>query len=787
MQPDAPRLPHEILTTALAGLAVVAICLVFAWHDPRFFWNDDYQMMFLPAFEDVNRAWRAGEWPLLSQSSWVCGNLAGEYQYGTFSIFINGCVLSVWSLGLPLAGKAAALAIVHAFVLATGAFTLARSRGLAPPLASLVALVAALNGWIICWGATNWIAGLTSFAWLPWAWWALEHAAAAQNAPQSSRGRWIAAAAVFLYLSLTAGWPFTTLMLLVLTAWIAARNIAASRPTERGLAAGDGLRPLLPLCVAWTLGGLMALPALWMLVEYVQGSERTGDGTGLNWTWTVPLAAWPALLAPTAPTIWKSFYADLPHLPLELANGFAPLVMLVVGLALAPRPWRRDWPWLVGLVALLAGIASLPSAGVFRWSFRWLPLVHLVLAIGAAEMWQAIEARAHGDARANTAAPPNGTATTQSRWLRWRHAGGLVAVVIGLGYLAACGWSLPQFDRHMLDLAIIAAAWAAIGLAATFRPGIPALAAIEPWLPAGVVAAAVVSLFLRVPPNLAVPVFPFDESFLAAAPLDRDRLHMSLYLEEDLPTSRLPPGSLGQAFRPGNSAMLAGVRMINGYSPIHPRGIGTMLPFETHGQMFPEAVRWVFAAGAGPHDVLAAIGVDALVVSKHAARLGSLLEADWEKVWSGAEADVYHRRGVTGRSAVILSPAAASQSAFQRAPLVIDGRHRAEIELPAAAGPRLVVFPRPWYPGWQATLAGRSLATTAYENVAIAAVVPPDAAGRLAINYRPAGFTIGLPIALVAAVMLLVSVARARTARDVPPATPRPGAERAAPPVTMPP
>ena len=723
MSTPTPRQFYEILAASLAGLTVVAICLVFAWHDPRFFWNDDYQMTFIPVFEEVNRAWRAGEWPLLTQSSWVCGNLAGEYQYGTFSIFINLCILAIWSLGLPLAGKAAAFAVVHEFVLAAGAFTLARSRGLGPPLATLVALVAALNGWIVCWGATNWIAGLTSFAWLPWAWWAIEHAAGPRW-----RGRWIAAAAVFLYLSLTAGWPFTTLMLLLLSAWIAARRIAA----------GEGLRPLLSLSAAWTLGGLMALPALWMLIEYVQGSERTGGGTGLNWTWTVPMMAWPALLAPTAPTIWKSFYADLPHLPLELANGMAPVVMLAVGLALAPRPWRREWPWLLGLLALLAVISTLPSAGVFRWSFRWLPLFHLVLALTAAEAWQSSEGIA------------------SSRSLRWRHAGGLVAVALGTGYLALRGWSIPIFDLHMFDLAVIAAARAAIGIASAARPAVTA------WLPAAVTAAAIISLFLRVPPNLAVPVFPFDESFLDAAPLDRDRLHMSLYVEEDLPSARLPPGSLGQAFRPGNSAMLAGIRMINGYSPIHPRGIGTMLPFETHGQMFPEAVRWVFAEGAGPGDVLPTIGVDALVVSKNAARIGSLPDAEWERVWSGDEADVYHRRGVTVRSATILSPDAAAEEASRRAPLVIDGRHRAEIDLPAAAAPRLVVFPRPWYAGWQATLDGRPIPTTAYKNVAIAAAVPANAAGRLTIAYRPAGFTLGLPIALVAALVTLGVALRSR-------------------------
>jgi hypothetical protein len=730
MRQTATHTRNEALSATRAGLLVVAICLVLAGHEPRFFWNDDYQMAFVPVFEEMNRAWRAGEWPLLTQGSWVCGNLAGEYQYGTFSPFISVCILAIWGLGLPLAGKAAAFAIVHEFVLAAGAFTLARSRGITPPLATLVALVAALNGWIICWGATNWIAGLTSFAWLPWAWWTLEHAAGPQW-----RGRWIAGAACFLFLSLTAGWPFTTLMLVLLTAWIAARRATA----------GAGLRSLPPLAAAWMLGGLMALPALWMLVEYVQGSERTGAGTGLNWTWTVPPAAWPALLAPTAPTIWRSFYADLPHLPLELANGLAPVVMLVVGLAVAPRPWRRDWPWLLGLVALLAVIATLPSAGVFRWSFRWLPLFHLVLAVTAAEAWQAGEAAPSPGAAA-------GRAYGRSR--AWRHAGGLVAVALGAGYLALRGGSIPIFDRHMVDLAVIAAAWAVIGTACAARP------AVTDWLPATATAAAFLSLFLRVPPNLAVPVFPFDESFLKAAPLDRDRLHMSLYLEQDLPSARLPPGSLGQAFRPGNSALLAGIRMINGYSPIHPRGIGTMLPFETHGQLFPEAVRWVFAEGQGPGDVLATIGVDALVVSRHAARLGTLSDAEWERVWSGDEGDVYHRRGVAGRSAAIVTRDTPADRPTARLPLLADGRHRATIDLPVAAAGRFVVFPRPWYAGWQATLDGRPLATTAYANVAIAATIPPNAAGRLEIVYRPLGFTIGLPIAIVAALLtLLIAVA----------------------------
>ena len=711
MHPTPSRRRDDFLRTAAAGLAVVVICLLLLWSQPRFFWNDDYQMAFMPIFEDVNRAWRAGEWPLLTQSSWVCGNLAGEYQYGTFSVFINLCIVVLWSLGLSLPGKAAAFAIVHEFVLATGAFTLARSRGIAAPLATLVALVAALNGWIVCWGATNWIAGLTSFAWLPWAWWALERAAT-----PSGRGWHVALAAVFIDLALTAGWPFTTLMLLLITAWIAARCLAV----------GTGLRPLLPLAAAWTLGGLMALPAVWMLVEYVRGSARAAAGTSLNWTWVVPLAAWPGMLMPTAPTQWSGFYGNTKHLPLELANGLAPLVMLVTSLVMPGRRWSRSLSWWLGLLGLLVAISMLPSVGVFRWSFRWLPLLHLVLALTAAEAWSVED-------------------DTTGQESRWRHCGGLVAVLIGIGYLALCGWSLPEFDRHALDLALIAAAWAGLGAAAAGRP------VVQAWLPAAVVAAAILSLFLRVPPNLAVPVFPFDESFLDAAPLDRERLHMSLYVEEDLPTT----GAVGQAFRPGNSAMLAGIRMINGYSPIHPRGIGKTVRFEAHGQMFPEAVQWAFAHGSGSGDVLAVIGVDALIVTKHAARFGRLADDEWQKVWSADEADVYHRRGVSGRSASITTQDAPADRPPARLPLLVDSRNRAATDLPAADGERLVVFPRPWYPGWQATLDSQPLVTTAYKNIAIAAAVPPGTVGRLEILYRPAGFMVGLPIALVAALITL--------------------------------
>src|SRR6202022_2085691 len=132
-----------LIGAAASGLIVIVFCLILLCRDPLVFWNDDYQISILPVFADVARSWGEGHWPLLSPYSWVCGNLAGEFQYGTFSIFINAAVVIIWKIFSGFAHQAAALSIVHLVVLATGGFVLARQRDLAVPLAPMVALIAA--------------------------------------------------------------------------------------------------------------------------------------------------------------------------------------------------------------------------------------------------------------------------------------------------------------------------------------------------------------------------------------------------------------------------------------------------------------------------------------------------------------------------------------------------------------------------------------------------------------------------------------------------------------------
>jgi hypothetical protein len=365
---------HNFVGALSAGGLVVVFCLILLWHDPLVFWNDDYELSILPVFADVARSWSHGEWPLLSPYSWVCGNLAGEYQYGTFSVFVNAAVVLIWKFPLTFPQQAAALSIAHLFVLAMGGYLLARGRNLAAPLSMMVALVAALNGWIICWGATDWFGALAAFAWLPWAWRGMERVLD----PGRSCWRFLWPAP-FVYLLLTGGFPYTVLMLALIAVWLAIKSLGQTRK----------LTAIAPLFLGTVLGLGLAAPAWLALLDYVHGSARTVQDSAEHFQWRVPFSALPGFVIPKWTVNWADFSSRLmPHTATELACGLVPPIALAVGLIALRGPLFRRIRWELGLLVVALILCLLPTAGVFRWSFRWLPLLHVVLALCAAESLQ---------------------------------------------------------------------------------------------------------------------------------------------------------------------------------------------------------------------------------------------------------------------------------------------------------------------------------------------------------------------------------------------------------------
>ena len=174
----------------------------------------------------------------------------------------------------------------------------------------------------------------------------------------------------------------------------------------------------------------------------------------------------------------------------------------------------------------------LPSANVFRWSFRWLPLLHLVLALVAAE-------------------------------------------------------ALAQFR--------FAARWC--------------------WLATGAVFASLLATYLLLPTNVGVPIYPFASSLTSPAPLDPARLYLSIYPPPETAYDQKDhPAPVGQVTRPGSTSMWAGLRLVNGYSPIRAAGVGPTWTFYTHGEIDPGVAEYLLDREAGPGEFLALLGIDGIIV-----------------------------------------------------------------------------------------------------------------------------------------------------------------------------
>ncbi|PYJ66263.1 MAG: hypothetical protein DME76_17325, partial [Verrucomicrobia bacterium] len=533
----------EILGAFSAGLLVFFFCLILLWHDPLLFWNDDYELSVLPVFADVARSWSEGNWPILSPYSWVCGNLAGEFQYGTFSIFVNAAVILTWKFPLTFSQQAAALSITHLFVLAVGAFLLARDRRLSFSLSIFVALVASLNGWIICWGATDWFGALGAFTWLPWAWWG------AERALDQHRTKWrFLWPAPFVYLLVTGGFPYTVLMVLLLIALLSVKSLVETR----------NVLSVLPMLFGVALGFGLSAPAWLAILDLVQGSARELQPASAHWQWRVPPAALSGLVLPSWTLNWTDFSSRLiPHTATELACGLVAPAALIAGFIWRGRMLVRRMKWELILLLLVLLLCMVPTAGLFRWSFRWLPFFHLILAICAADVLQM--------------RPGSSTAATAALALT------ALTAIATLIFRASGKYAFPL-------------TWIFLGLATIWLLSALSLrdSKFHECTPVAITFAAFLATYLCIPPNSGVPKYNFSQELLKPSPLDPSRLYLSIYPWAELTyATSNKPQPVGQVLRPGSTSMWAGLHFINGYSPIRAAGVAREFAASIHGEINP--------------------------------------------------------------------------------------------------------------------------------------------------------------------------------------------------------
>ena len=695
---DSQGLKGNLVGALGAGLVVVAFCLLLLWHDPLLFWNDDYELSILPVFADVARSWSEGHWPLLSPYSWVCGNLAGEFEYGTFSVFVNAAVVLIWKFPLSFPQQAAALSMVHLFVLAMGGYLLARGRNLSGPLALMVALLAALNGWIICWGATDWFGALGAFAWFPWAWWALERSLD----PNRSRYRFLWPAP-FVYLLVTGGFPYTVLMLALVAGWLALKSIAQTRR----------LSSIWPLAIGLVLGVGLSAPAWLAVFDYLQGSAReTGDHAS-HFQWLVPLRALPGFILPSWTVNWIDFSSrSMPHAATELACGFVPPAALLAGFIVFRRALFERIKWEVGLLLVVLIISMLPSANVFRWSFRYLPFLHVVLALCAAESLRMFA----------------GSKTPLIK--RPGFIGCILLLIVAI--IAAI---IGANGSHAFPFV-----WIALGLGAVWAI-LEMFPIIQTWTPAIVTATSLLATYLCLSPNCGVPKYNLSRQLTQPSPLDPQRLYLSIYPPpEHAYRVEKMPGPVGEVVRPGSTSMWSGVPFINGYSPIRPAGVAREFNFGIHGEIDPAIAKRLLESEAGAGGAMARLGIDALVI---APEMQLTPPADeWRSVYSSAEGVVYHRRGLPlPRARFVLKVDSRPNEQFASAEIsrIVNGRNRlqADVAIPAGNQPALLTISRPFFNGYQARLGDRPLKVDSYRGLIPVIEVPAGMHGRLTMVYRP--------------------------------------------------
>jgi hypothetical protein len=714
------RLTRSTLVGALsAGLLVVVFCLLLLWHNPLVFWNDDYELSVLPVFADMARSWSESHWPILSPYSWVCGNLAGEFQYGTFSLFVNAAVILIWKFPLTFPQQAAALSIAHLFVLAIGAFLLARDRGFATPLSIFVALIASLNGWIFCWGATDWFGALGAFTWLPWAWWG------AERALDVRRTKWrFLWPAPFVYLLVTGGFPYTVLMLLLLIAWLSIKSLVQTRKVVS----------ILPMLFGVALGFGLSAPAWLALLDLVQGSARELQPAKAHWQWLVPPAAWPGLVLPYWTVNWADFSNRyLVHTATELACGLVAPTALITGLAWRGRLLVRQIKWELVLLFVLLLLCMIPTAGLFRWSFRWLPFFHLVLAICAAEVL-------------HMGLPSTIAAMTALTLVVLTGIAAFIFQTAG-SYAFPLGWIFLGLSAAWLS-------WELLGRHSKFRP----------WLPVAITFCTLLATYLCIPTNCGVPRYNFSQELLRAAPLDPQRLYLSVYPWAELTyCTANKPQPVGQTLRPGSTPMWAGLRFINGYSPIRAAGVAREFATSIHGEINPEVGSNLLNRQAGPEGELALLGVDGIVVAREV-DLAPQPTTEWELVVSTDEGEVFHRRGApfpTVRSITSIDSRPNEQFVSATISHINDSRNFVEADIDATSGdgPALLIFSRPYFRGYQAYLGHQKLVVTSYRGLFPAVEVPVGARGRVTLAYRPAWLLWGRNVAIGCGLIVLVGLA----------------------------
>ena len=278
---------------------------------------------------------------------------------------------------------------------------------------------------------------------------------------------------------------------------------------------------------------------------------------------------------------------------------------------------------------------------------------------------------------------------------------------------------------------------------------------------------SLLATYLIIPTNTGVPKYNFTAGLRQAQPLAPDRLYLSVYpAPENAYRLENHPEPVGQTTASGSTSLWAGVRLVNGYSPIRAAGVGRDWAFYTHGEIDPGMAEYLLGWEAGPTGWLATVGVDGLIVAP-AFPAPTPPASEWTLVHQSGEGLVYHRRGgplPALRSVTSLDTLPNEKWSEAKVRVRWDARQElsAEVSVPPGDRPALLVVSRPYFDGYRASLNGRPLPVKSYRGWIPIIEVPPGASGRLTMIYRPWWLVLGGTVALVSLLVAVLALGAAQ-------------------------
>jgi hypothetical protein len=690
------------LDAAICALAAVALALIPYLLHSRAYYQDDMQAQFMPMLVAIGHALRHGEWPTITLQILNGGALASEYQYALYNpvSLLADAIASQFS---DLAAAAAFLAAFYYALLDAGTYLLARACGADRRFAILASVTFAANNFLFYWYASSWFSGLVGLTWVIWALAFVIRAAA-------SRGSWVAAA-FFSYLTLTAGWPHSVIILGLMTIVVAVGEHRRA-----------GWRAAAAPISAVALAALAALPALLPLLAMGSVAARD-EGTFNAGVLGVNLYGVLALSSPLQFGHFLGFsgFTDIAT-PFFFAGWYIlPLAPLIQWSRSKPNPTLLT----IGVIALLLAAATQGPEHLFvlRWPFRFLTYMHLAILVGFA-----------------LAASAYGFRVTGRRLL-------LSIGLIGFGAVA----SLQV--RPAVFLAVLGSAALILLMTMLSADLLHRSSAWAMTILIGGVVVIFVATHAVIPRNANLPDWHVASQITKTSELGSIPKGYTLVAGTFGPLD--PAEHDAQKF--GNMMLADNVPNLFGYSPIGFKKLANAYCMETQGLACPQALaHMVQKSGFGAFSWADVLKIDTIDLMNAPRRWIEFLRAAG---WTCAE----HGENRAACSRASPRPTLSGSLAYASPGLVADSRQgstakREIVDIRSRADRSdTLVFDRLAFPGYRASFAGQTLPIGETETGLIMIRLPEGAAtGALVLSYTPPGQYLGFVAAAVSLIALII-------------------------------